>query len=94
MSEELYTAVCADCGILYGFDKRIEAQWRKSHKAFVCPNGHRLAFNKIEDSPEEKIKTLEAEISKLTGDLKAANATIADLQLELEIWKPSSIDKK
>lgn len=87
--------VCAECGITYGLDRAVVAMWRKSHKKFVCPNGHSLAWD--EETPEEKeLKSLKEQVKSLSDKLTAAlkdnedqGKRIEELVTELEIWKPS-----
>lgn len=96
MSEETsITAItCADCGFLFGLNKPIVDIWRKSHKQFMCPNGHPLSC----PAPSQQDKDLAAareEVKKLSAKLTAALADAASqknradkLAEELEIWNP------
>jgi hypothetical protein len=94
--ENLFTAHCAVCGILYGLDKHVESVWRKSHKIFYCPNGHELCWNE-ETLEQKELKTLRIEIKDLKAKLEALSAerdaqtkTREELQMKLEVWRPNT----
>lgn len=107
---EFCTVDCCDCGIQFKFNKKIEEMWRKSGKTFHCPNGHSLHWDpKKTDTPEQaEIKKLKAEVKELKEKLTATETKLADseknleaekkraeeLATELEIWRPTTDDKK
>ena len=102
MSEEFNSVTCNTCGIEFKFRKTVEELWRKSEKTFHCPNGHGLVWNKPKESEEEKeLKKLRAEVNELRTKLVAAEKKAEDqtkradeLASELEIWRPTTNDKK
>jgi hypothetical protein len=101
-SEEFNKVTCCTCGILFGFPKRIEKEWRRNEKGFNCPNGHPLVWSKPTESEEQKeLKQLRVEVKDLKAKLESAQTKadsqdkkIAELTTELEIWQPSSAIKK
>lgn len=100
--EKFNSVTCCTCGILFGFPKRIETEWRKTHKNFNCPNGHPLQWSaEIESEDTKELKKLRVEVQELKTKLEAADkqviertVKIAELTTELEIWRPSSATDK
>lgn len=101
--EEVFNKVtCCTCGILFGFAKRIEKEWRRNEKGFNCPNGHPLVWSKPTESEETKeLKKLRVEVQNLKTKLESAQTKadsqekkITELTAELEIWCPSSATNK
>lgn len=98
MSEEktVESFNCAECGLRFGIDKGVIAIWKKSHKSFVCPNGHTLSWKDI--TPEEKeLAALRSEVAELKKSLSEKTAAYEELiqqsqklTTELELWKPST----
>jgi hypothetical protein len=101
--EEFCQVTCCSCGILFGFPKRVQKEWRRTDNGFYCPNGHPLAWNKPTETDEsKKLKKLRVEVKELKTKLESAQTKadtqekkVAELTAELEIWQPSSVfDKK
>jgi hypothetical protein len=98
MSEEYCEVDCCSCGIKFKFSTKIEEMWRKSAKPFFCPNGHGLSYPKEKETPEQKeLKTLRTEVKELKTKLESAlkdvdthKKRVDEIQMELEIWKPST----
>lgn len=93
-NEDIDSFHCCTCGIYFGIDKEVVKLWKNSHKGFVCPNGHNLAWNG-ESSTDKEIKALKEEVKSLKEKLAAAEAQAAsekkradELATELEIWRP------
>lgn len=78
---------CAECGIKFGIDQKVVVHWKKSHKQFVCPNGHTLSWN--EPSADQKeLEALRIEIKELKEKLAITEARVTELTAELELWQP------
>lgn len=102
MSEEFNEVTCCSCGIMFGFPKRVEEQWRRTGKTFHCPNGHPLVWSvdKDKETPEQKeLKSLRVEVKELKAKLATALEDVAtqkkkaeELSSELEIWRPTSAE--
>jgi seryl-tRNA synthetase len=95
--EAFNKVTCCSCGILFGFPKRIEKEWRRNEKGFNCPNGHPLIWTKAAADEQKEVDKLKAEVASLKTKLESAQAKadqkdkrIAELTAELEIWQPSS----
>jgi septal ring factor EnvC (AmiA/AmiB activator) len=86
---------CCECGIQFAFHKDVEASWRKTHKVWVCPNGHRQVWTEKNDQEKEldalrvKVKELETQLAESQQKLEQESAKVADLTARLEIWEPS-----
>lgn len=85
---------CCECGIQFAFHKDVEASWRKTHKIWVCPNGHRQCWlenvqDKELDKLRAKVKDLEGQLATSNKKLEVETAKVADLIARLEIWEPS-----
>ena len=91
--EEFVKQRCADCDIIFGISKSAEEKWRKFDKTFFCPNGHGLQFPKETKDENEtlraEIKELKAKLESALKDNTALTTRLAEVTLELEIWKPS-----
>lgn len=93
--EKLTILMCPDCGLHFGFAEKLSDTWRSSHKKFFCLNGHSLSWPS--PTPQEKeLENLRREVKELQGKEKAAldkvvehAKKIEEINLELEIWKPS-----
>jgi seryl-tRNA synthetase len=100
--EEFCSVDCNECGITFKFTTTIEKMWRKSSKTFFCPNGHSLHWPKQTETEEQKeLKKLRAEVTSLKDKLTAAEKTVEtqkkridELIIEVETWKPTSIEDK
>ena len=92
--------MCNTCGVTMGLNREFTAKLRESHKSFVCPNGHSLAWNapsakeKEEEKLREEVKELKTKIETLSKELTEKNDKIKHLENELEIWRSSSEEKK
>ena len=86
---------CASCGVQFALHKDVETVWRGSHKAFVCPNGHNLAWS--DKTPQEKeldalrarVKELEAQLVETKQKLEQESVKNTNLATRLELWEPS-----
>jgi hypothetical protein len=78
---------CANCGIKFYLETSVYERWYESGKKFFCPNGHSVSFVTKEDdaSFRDKFQAAVKENELLTK-------RIAELTLELEIWKPANAD--
>lgn len=98
--EELYIQNCPTCGIVFGIPAKMESIWRNNHNTFHCPNGHNLSWSG--ESPKDKehrlrlkeVEDLKSELAKTQKELEAQKKKVEELQTELEIWRPSTDDKK
>jgi hypothetical protein len=87
---------CAECGIKFGIDKKVVINWTKSHKTFVCPNGHKLSWGE-QSSDEKELIALRIEAEELKEKLATAlididiqKVKVTDLTNELELWRPTT----
>src|SRR5260221_3486938 len=99
--DSIEAIMCNDCGINFAIEKVIVNSWRKHKKVFLCPNGHQLTFNNDRSNNEKELDNLRGEVKKLKDNLscveeenKELKQKIAELNNELEIWRPSSDDNK
>ncbi len=83
---------CADCGIKFGLDSQVIVHWKKSHKKFVCPNGHRLTWGNKEIDSSKETEALRLEVAELKAKLAKALTKVDLLTTELELWRPNSKD--
>lgn len=98
--EELYTQNCPTCGIVFGIPAKMETIWRNNHNTFHCPNGHNLSWSG--ESPKDKehrlrlkeVEDLKEKLAKAEKELAASKKMVEELQTELEIWRPTTNDKK
>jgi hypothetical protein len=99
---ELQPVDCYSCGIRFGLTEKVVKLWTKNSKDFFCPNGHPLAWTKDKDTPEQKeLKALREEVKDLKAKLETAlkdaedqKKRADDLAIELEIYKPASVEKE
>jgi DNA repair exonuclease SbcCD ATPase subunit len=89
---------CGVCGIHFGVEADWEKTLRRTRGGFYCINGHPLSFTG-KTPLETELDALKAEMKELRAKLQAAQAEVesqtkkvSELALELEIWKPHSID--
>ncbi|KKL77521.1 hypothetical protein LCGC14_2034020 [marine sediment metagenome] len=55
----LFAINCCRCGVTFGLDSEYEAERRRDHLIWYCPNGHGQSWS--QDNEEEKAKRLLAE---------------------------------
>ncbi len=83
--------LCDECGINFSIPEVMVNPWIENRKRFFCPNGHGMSY-KIEDKKDET-KILKTKIINLEAKLVKETERADALQLELEIYKPVSIEK-
>lgn len=101
MSDDSREIICAECGIVFSFSNKIGELWRKSKKTFFCPNGHSLLWNEEKESLEQKelialrseVKSLKDQLTIALSDAETQKKRADELATELEIWKPSTVEK-
>jgi hypothetical protein len=100
MSDDLTPITCHECGICFGLPLQVGKIWKFNRHSFYCPNGHSLVYKQEATEQDKKLEALTAKVAELekrlanaVEDERKATARAADLLLELEIYKPVSIDK-
>lgn len=89
---------CPDCGINFAIPQAVDEMWQRTNKTFFCPNGHSVSH--VENSAETKERNkLRKEVEELRVKYKLAveeaaklSKQVEDLKLELEIYKPATIE--
>lgn len=61
---EMYVETCCNCGITFGFPKKLFSVLKENGASFYCPNGHSQHYTHRK-SIEEKLREKEKEISRL-----------------------------
>jgi hypothetical protein len=99
MSEEepLFRLRCVICGVHYGITRHCHDTWQTIEKNFYCPNGHAVKFLKLDPEIEKlrkEVATIKVQISIKDSVMAKMKKQLEDLNLELEIWKPSEEKKE
>lgn len=71
---EMYTVMCAKCGMPFCIPKDREERLRKRHNTFYCPAGHPQSWP--QETDEEK---LQRQVSQLRMEAIAKDAEISRL---------------
>jgi hypothetical protein len=82
---DLYETTCCTCGIAFGMARTLETRRRNDEEPFYCPNGHGMAFSRAALNANAELRTLREKVAKLEIREK-------ELIVELELWKPRSVD--
>jgi hypothetical protein len=59
VSVEMIYQTCITCGVLFGLPANLDAEFRKNHKNFYCPNGHEQHYSgksEAEKLRDEKVR--------------------------------------
>ena len=69
---------CPDCGVIFGLEPGYQAERRKSHQSFYCPNGHKLHYPGMTEQEKEieRLKT-SVEWHRTRAETKAQEAETA-----------------
>ncbi len=96
MSDDVCNLTCVECGIEFSFSKKVEDQWRRTHKLFYCPNGHGQQWTGETPDQKElkelriKVKGLEDKLVTIALRATESNKRVEELTAELELWRPST----
>lgn len=102
----LDTIRCSECALLFAVEEPVKKSWRESSRTFYCPNGHGQHYPKEKETPEidklrgevkvltEKLSSAKKLLDTALADIDSKNKKIDELKLELEIYKPASVDSK
>jgi hypothetical protein len=103
---ELENIRCSECALLFAVETAVQASFVKSNRTFYCPNGHSQHYPKKQETPEidklrGEVKSLKESLASTKktldialADIDAKDKRLEELKLELEIYKPASIDIK
>lgn len=82
-ADEINILSCADCSIEYGVPIPLYTQRKEDGKRFYCPNGHAQAYHPEPQGPSR---------GDLLKENLALKATLAELQAELDLYRPLAED--
>lgn len=84
----MHSLICFKCGITFSIPNILVKLWEEEQQLFMCPNGHsvRIINHSRNNNIQEQLKSANLKIAELTAEIEK-------LRLELEIWKPASIEE-
>ncbi|MGD0077066.1 MAG: hypothetical protein ABSB91_00410 [Sedimentisphaerales bacterium] len=73
---------CIECGIVFAMPDVLHAEFRRSHKSFFCPNGHRQYYPGKSDLEiaNERIAQLETIVKAKSEAMKRRQENILALE--------------
>ena len=72
---------CIFCGVLFALPERLQAERRKDHENFYCPNGHGQRFSQNET--ERQLEAERKENARIKSLLLSERATVERLAIDL-----------
>jgi hypothetical protein len=69
---EMYSVLCAHCGMPFAFSKDKESRLRKCHNTFYCPDGHGQSFSAQTDEEylRNRVRMLESTLDEQAKEME------------------------
>lgn len=71
---------CASCGIRFAMPAALNESRRKDHRAFYCPNGHAMSYDRPKKPRDEVVDGLRAEIKAAREEIAALKAHVDQVE--------------